>query len=401
METKYVTVSELTKHLKNLFDTNDYLQKVYIKGEISNFKAHSSGHYYFTLKDNASTIKAIMFSFNNKKILFMPQDGMSVLVSGKISIYEASGNYQIYIDTMLEDGLGNLFIAYEQLKQKLQNEGLFNIEYKKRIPKIPNKIGIITAPTGAAIRDMLSTIKRKYPLCETILFPTLVQGSEASISIVRQIKKAALYDIDVLIIARGGGSIEDLWPFNEEIVARAIFDCPIPIISAIGHEIDYTISDFVADLRAPTPTGAAEIVVPNILDILNYINQVDIRATETIKNIIFKNKQELSKLRNSYVLTRPMAIYEIKGQMLDNLIDKLIYNIKIRIEKEKYYCFNLISKLEMLNPLHVIKRGYAIVKQNNKTISSTKKIEINESIEIELKDGIIKALATEIKDSRK
>jgi exodeoxyribonuclease VII large subunit len=391
MENKYITVTELTKYIKNLLDTDYYLQRIYVKGEISNFKAHTSGHYYFTIKDENSTLKAIMFASSTKRILFMPQDGMKVLVSGKISVYEASGSYQIYVDTMLEDGMGNLFIAFEQLKAKLQKEGLFNLEHKKRIPKIPNRVGIITAPTGAAIKDILSTIKRRYPICETILFPTLVQGNEAAINIVKQIKKAEEYNLDVLILARGGGSIEDLWPFNEEIVARAIYECPIPVISGVGHEIDYTISDFVSDLRAPTPTGAAEIAVPNLTDIINYINQVKIRASEAIKNKIEYSRLELNKLRNSYVLVRPMTIYEIKGQKLDILTEKLVTNMKYRIEKAKDNCFNLINKLEILNPLNVIKRGYAVIKKEDKAISTIKNLKINDLIKIDLKDGSINA----------
>ncbi len=398
MDSKYITVTELTKYIKNMFDSDSFLQRVYIKGEISNFKAHTSGHYYFTLKDEKTTIRAIMFAFNNKKLLFTPQDGMKVLVNGYVSIYEASGNYQIYVDTMLEDGMGNLFIAFEQLKAKLQKEGLFNLDHKKRIPKIPNRVGIITAPTGAAIKDIISTIKRRYPICETILFPTLVQGPDAANNIVKQLKIAPKYDIDVLIIGRGGGSIEDLWPFNEEIVARAIYNCPIPIISGVGHEIDYTISDFVADLRAPTPTGAAEIAVPNLVDILTYIEQVKIRASEAIKNIINQHRLNLNKLRSTYVLTRPMAVYEIKGQILDNMVDKLIHNMTLRIEKEKNYCFNLINKLEVLNPLHVIKRGYAIIKKDKQAISNIKKFKLNDIINIELRDGIVDASIIKIEE---
>ena len=270
---KYLTVGALTRYLKYKFDSDDNLKKVYLKGEISNFKPHTSGHYYFSIKDDTSKINAVMFSNKVYSLTFTPTDGMKVLVTGRVSIYEATGNYQIYVEEMIEDGLGNLYIAFEQLKQKLAQEGLFDSKYKKTIPKIPSRIGIITAPTGAAIKDILSTIKRRFPICETILFPSLVQGENAALDIVRNIKLAENYNLDVLIVGRGGGSIEDLWPFNEEIVARAIFDCPIPVISAVGHEIDYTISDFVADLRAPTPTGAAELAVPNMIHLIRYIEQ--------------------------------------------------------------------------------------------------------------------------------
>lgn len=396
MDKTYITVSELNKYIKSLIDSNDFLQKVYIKGEISNFKAHTSGHYYFTIKDEKSTIKAVMFSFNNKKMAFIPQDGMKVLVSGKISVYEASGNYQIYVEEMLEDGLGNLYVAFEQLKAKLEKEGLFNIEHKKKIPKIPSRVGIITAPTGAAIRDILSTINRRFPICETILFPTLVQGKDAALNIVKQIKEAEKHNLDVLIIGRGGGSIEDLWPFNEEIVARAIYDCSIPTISAVGHEIDFTISDFVADHRAPTPTGAAEIAVPNLTDILNYIRQVKIRASEAIKNKIEINKLILNNLLETKVLKDPLSIYEIKFQKLDTLIDRVISIIKYKIESEKNKFLNLINKLEVLSPLNALKRGYAIIKKNNKAVTNIKEIEKEDKINIDIKDGTIYASIIDI-----
>ena len=283
--TKYLTVTAINRYLKDQFDRNEHLRMVFLKGEISNFKGHTSGHFYFSLKDENSKINAIMFSRNASKLTFQPADGMKVLVTGRISVY-----YQIYVEEMVEDGIGNLYVAFEKLKQDLAKEGLFQAEHKKPIPKYPTKIGIVTAPTGAAIRDILSTIKRRYPLCETILFPSLVQGEYAAPDIVRNIKRAASYDIDVLIVGRGGGSIEDLWAFNEEIVARAIYDSEIPIISAVGHEVDFTIADFVADRRAPTPTGAAEMAVPNVVDLEKYLHQLEIRLEEAIiKKVKYQN----------------------------------------------------------------------------------------------------------------
>ena len=245
MNKEYLTVSQLTKYIKYKLDN----------------EAHTRGHFYFTIKDEGSRINAVMFASSASKVKFTPEDGMKILVMGRISVYEATGGYQIYVNEMMEDGVGNLYVAFEQLKKKLASEGLFDDRYKKPIPKIPERVGVITAPTGAAIRDIISTINRRFPLTEVILLPSLVQGEGAKEDIVRQIKRAEDYNLDVLIVGRGGGSIEDLWAFNEEIVARAIFECPIPIISAVGHEIDFTIADFVADLRAPTPTGAAEIAV--------------------------------------------------------------------------------------------------------------------------------------------
>ena len=328
MTNNYITIGALNKYLKNLFDRDTNLQEVYLKAEISNFKAHTRGHLYFTLKDETSRINAVMFSYNVSKLKFKPIDGMKVLVKGKISVYEATGSYQIYVEEMDQDGLGNLYIEFEKLKKKLASEGLFDQDKKKKIPKVPRKIGIVTASTGAAIKDILTTIKRRFPICETILFPSLVQGGDAAKDIVKNIELANTYDIDTLIVGRGGGSIEDLWPFNEEIVARAIYESKIPVISAVGHEIDFTIADFVADLRAPTPTAAAELAVPNIETINNYLETVISRSTISINNYIDSRKQVLSGLVSSYVLKKPTAMYEIKEQNLDFLIDNLNKEIK-------------------------------------------------------------------------
>lgn len=409
MNNNYITVTQLTRYIKYKIDNDQNLNKVYLKGEVSNFKAHTRGHFYFTIKDENSRINAVMFSTYAKDVKFDIQDGMKVLVTGKISVYEATGGYQIYVDSILEDGLGNLYIAFEQLKKKLQAEGLFDESCKKQIPKIPNRIGIITAPTGAAIKDILSTLKRRWPLCETILFPSLVQGKEAAPDIVKNIELAKNYDLDVLIVGRGGGSIEDLWCFNEEIVARAIYDLNIPVISAVGHEIDFTISDFVADLRAPTPTGAAEMAVPNITDIVKLLNQLEIRTVNGITNIVNIRKERLNKLKSSYVLKNPIAIYEIKEQKFDNLFERLVNSykniiannknklefvgtklnneIENKLTKDKNDFYKIMSKLEVLNPLLTIKRGYSVIRKDNKVISSVKDIKKNDNLELELKDG--------------
>ena len=409
MNNDYITVTQLTKYIKFKIDNDAHLSKVYLKGEISNFKAHTRGHFYFTIKDENSRINAVMFSTYAKDVKFDIQDGMKVLVTGKISVYEATGGYQIYVDSIQEDGLGNLYVAFEQLKKKLQEEGLFNEDHKKTIPKIPNKIGIITAPTGAAIKDILSTLKRRWPLAETILFPSLVQGAEAATDIVKNIELSKQYDLDVLIVGRGGGSIEDLWCFNEEIVARAIYNLNTPVISAVGHEIDFTISDFVADLRAPTPTGAAEMAVPDIKDITKLLSQIEIRLLNSTANIMNINKEALNKLQNAYVLKNPLAIYEIKGQKFDNLFDRLVnsFNNKITNTKNKMELIDnrlinsiniemttdkndfhkLLSKLEVLNPLLTIKRGYSIVRKDDKVISSAKDLKKKDNLELELKDG--------------
>ena len=338
MNNNYITISELNRYLKTKFENDVNLKVVYLKGEISNFKAHTRGHYYFTLKDDGSRINAIMFASQTKKIKFVPQDGMKVLVTGKISVFEANGGYQIYVNEMLEDGVGNLYIAYEQLKKKLENEGLFNKDHKKEIPHIPKRVGVVTAPTGAAIKDIISTIKRRWPLTEIYLFPSLVQGEDAKEDIVKQIKKAENFylPLDTLIVGRGGGSIEDLWPFNEEIVARAIYECKVPTISAVGHEIDFTIADFVADLRAPTPTGAAEMAVPQLSDMKNYLNQVNIRLNNTITNKINNNKRKLNDIMARNIFKNPMIIYEKKELYFDSILERLKFSLKsLTSAKEK------------------------------------------------------------------
>lgn len=414
MKDKYITVSQLTRYIKYKIDNDSNLNEVFLKGEISNFKAHSRGHFYFTLKDEGSRINAIMFASSTKKLKFLPQDGMKVLVTGKISVFEANGGYQIYVNDMLEDGVGNLYIAYEQLKQKLEAEGLFNQAIKKSIPKIPTRIGVITAPTGAAIKDIISTIKRRWPLSEVYLFPALVQGEDAKEDIVRQLEKADNFGLDTLIVGRGGGSIEDLWAFNEEIVARAIFNCKTPVISAVGHEIDFTIADFVADLRAPTPTGAAEMAVPQLADMQNYLNQINIRLINTIQNKMAINKNKLDNLTNRNIFKNPMTIYQAKEMQFSNTLEKLKFglinltNVKEKellkvknsyiftnpyqlLDKKSNKYLQIVSKLETLSPLLTLKRGYTITKVNNKVISSCKKIKKDTKITIEFSDGNIDA----------
>ena len=441
MDIKYYSITALNRAIKNMFDSKPELNRVYIKGEISNFKHHSRGHLYFTLKDENSRIAAVMFASSASKMTFEPEDGMKVLVCGRVTVYEATGGYQIYVEQMDLDGIGNLYLEYEKLKKKLEEQGLFKVEHKKPIPKFPKKIGIITAPTGAAIRDILSTIKRRYPLCETILFPALVQGVGAKESIVEQINRAQDFDLDVIICGRGGGSIEDLWAFNEECVARAIYDSKIPIISAVGHEIDFTIADFVADLRAPTPTGAAEMAVPNLVDLKTLIVQYTIRLNENIKSIINYNYKRLDNIKNSYVLKNPMALYEVKEQKLDNYIDslnkiimKVLNDYKVRIDniKKSYVLRNplasyevkrekidsykkmlnkiiinkidsdkhkfelMINKLDLLNPLNILSKGYSLVTVEGITIKDVNNLKIDDVLDIKMHKGCVKAVVKEI-----
>lgn len=396
MQDKYVTISRINNYLKAYFDNNPHLQHVYLKGEISNFKNHSRGHLYFTLKDEQSRLSAVMFQTNALKLNFEPEDGMNVLVEGRISCYPAQGSYQIYVEKMEVDGVGNLYIEFEKLKKKLAAEGLFDPKFKKQIPKYPARIGVITAPTGAAIKDILSTIKRRYPICETILFPCLVQGKSAAPDIVKQIKTAQDYDLDVIICGRGGGSIEDLWAFNEEIVARAIFESKIPIISAVGHEIDFTIADFVSDLRAPTPTGAAEMAVPTISDVKFMINQLTLRSNKCMNNIIEIKKNKLNAIKDSFILKNPLSIYEIKEQKLDMLIDNLNKNIKNILINKNHELVLLVNTLKLVNPLNILDRGYSVVKKDNKVIKDIKDINKEDNIDIRIKNGNIKAKVLEV-----
>ena len=437
---KYIKISELNEYIKVMFDENTFFHRIYLKGEISNFKNHTRGHLYFTLKDEEARISAVMF-FNNARLLnFTPEDGMNVLVRGRISSYPAQGTYQIYVETMEKDGLGNLFVEYEKLKKKLELEGLFSIEHKKKIPKYPKKIGVITAPTGAAIRDILSTIKRRYPIAEVILFPSLVQGASAAPEIVSQIKKANTYDLDVLICGRGGGSIEDLWAFNEESVARAIFASTIPIISAVGHEVDFTIADFVADLRAPTPTGAAEMAVPTTLDLINLIAEKKLRLNALLSNTLKIKNQQLKHLKNSFVLKNPMVLYELKEQKLDRLLEQLNGSIKnqigkaqtkfealknhyilknplkmyegyqsdlkkeemslknsiqIILENKKHQHELMVNTLKLMNPLNILEKGYSVTTKNGEVIKDANVLMPEDIIDIQFRKGRVKAVVKE------
>lgn len=414
-----LTVSALNKYLKYCFDHDQNLQNIYLKGEISNFKHHSRGHFYFTLKDETSQISAMMFSKYASKTQFKCEDGMKVIVEGYVSLYLQGGSYQIYVTNIILDGLGDLYIRFEQLKEKLLKEGLFDTTHKLPLPKFPSKIGVITSNTGAAIRDIITTIERRYPLCEVIVFPTLVQGDHAKDDLVRSIKKANGYPgIDLIILGRGGGSIEDLWCFNEEAVAYAIYNSKIPIISAVGHETDFTISDFVSDLRAATPTAASELAVPNKEDLLNYLAQTKQRMSQVMKNLIKNHDQTLNKLGNSYVFINPSRLYEQNYYKLDKLHANLEknnplsflsnQNQKLDAYKDKldyyfdknYQCLNnqflqLISKLELVNPLSLLQKGYSMVKKDNIPINSVETVNIQDLLAIYLQDGIIHC---EVKD---
>lgn len=315
MDKRYLTVTALTKYLRRKIETDKHLRNVWLQAEISNFSHHSRGHMYFTLKDENARLSAVMFSFQNKFLKFKPENGMKVLVKGEINVYEPQGQYQIYVQSMEPDGIGSLYLAYEELKKKLAKEGLFDEQRKKPIPSFPSHIGIITSPTGAAIRDILTTIERRFPFVKRTLLPVNVQGRQAAPSIVKAIERANASDFDVLIVGRGGGSIEELWAFNEEQVARSMSASNIPIISAVGHETDFTISDFVADLRAPTPTAAAELAVPSMIELHKHLTQLTSRLNYHLTQDVKRKKEQLAALENTYAFKYPIQLNKQKEQL--------------------------------------------------------------------------------------
>ena len=415
-----LTVTALTKYLKLKFDVDSNLQKMLLKGEISNFKRHSRGHFYFTLKDEKTQISAVMFAGATKGVKFEPTNGMQVIITASISLYEPSGTYSINVTRMTEDGVGNLYIAFNQLKEKLNVKGLFNDIHKRPLPKLPKAIAIITSPTGAAVRDMVTTIRRRSPNVEIYLYPTLVQGSEAAIDIVKKIEQVNVEGlVDTIIVGRGGGSIEHLWSFNEEIVAEAVFESKIPIVSAVGHETDFTITDFVADMRAPTPTAAAEMVAPNIVDVLTYLHQLKSRLNQGLKAQINFKETTLSRLANHYIMKNPRTLFESRMNYLSQLEKSLAYslnesviqkrqqlawldlNLSERVQKNLSNTKNdytvMLTKLEMLNPLAVLKKGYSVVTdEDGNAVRNVKNLVIGKEILGMLDKGRFKAQVTEV-----
>ncbi|MCA1054776.1 exodeoxyribonuclease VII large subunit [Rossellomorea aquimaris] len=435
-QSRYLTVQALTKYIKRKFDKDPHLSNLFVRGEISNFKQHSSGHMYFTLKDDRARILSVMFSSHNQQLKFRPESGMNVLIRGDISVYEAGGQYQIYVKEMQPDGIGELYLAYEQLKEKLDKAGYFDQARKRMIPKFPSRIAVVTSPTGAAIRDIITTIKRRYPIGEILIFPALVQGERAAGSIAGAIKKAnETKGIDVLITGRGGGSIEELWAFNEEIVARAIVESRIPVISAVGHETDFTIADFVADLRAPTPTAAGELAVPHIDDLLERIMNRKLRMIKSFKAKLQSERNRLNGLTKSYALRNPHTLYQQKVEHVDRLTEQLQRNISLNISRQRDSLKVLVSRLERvhpsftlkiqqdrvkflreqvekefkgvlkdkankfqsiistldaLSPLKVMERGYSLVYgPNGELVKSSQQVSRGDKLEIGVKDGAI------------
>ena len=388
MKYNAVTVTQLNKYLKERFDEDENLNAILVKGEISNFKNHYTGHLYFTLKDENSLIKCIMFKSYAEKLNFKPKDGMKVMVFGTVSVFERDGVYQIYAKSMMEDGIGDLHEQFEQLKAKLEKEGLFEQSHKKIIPLYPNVIGVLTSQTGAVIRDIINVSTRRNPNVYIRLLPVPVQGPGAAEQIAKKIKRMNEKKLaDVLIIGRGGGSLEDLWPFNEEIVARAIYDSEIPIISAVGHETDFTIADFVADLRAPTPSAAAELAVPDIFEVKQKIINYQDRSKLALKKKIEIMKLRFEKIMKSRIFTDPMRKIMDDSIILDDYMKRLENAMKeIKTENKNKY-IELVTKLDSISPLKTLTRGYSLTEKDGQIIKSASQIDKGDIIIIKFSDG--------------
>lgn len=387
-----ISVSDLNKYIKEKIDGDEYLNNVLVKGEISNYKHHYTGHLYFTLKDENSLIKCIMFKGYAANLKFEPRDGMKVTILGSVSVFERDGVYQIYCKAMQEDGLGSLYKAYEELKARLSKEGLFDQNHKKKIPLMPKCIGVLTSNTGAVIRDIINVSTRRNPNVYIKLLPVPVQGEGAAEKIVDAInlmneKKLA----DVIILARGGGSLEDLWPFNEEIVARAIYNSELPVISAVGHETDFTIADFVADLRAPTPSAAAELAVPNIADISLKLEQYRNRYKLALKKKVEFMRLRYEKCMNSRVFKDPLQKINEKYIMIDMKVKRMQNSIVNLYNSKKTHLIKNVAKIDALSPLKTLTRGYSIVQLNGKVVKSVGQIKKDDQIDIRLTDGTAKA----------
>ena len=437
----FLTVRELTVLIKYNLENDIRFKNILVKGEISNLKIHPSGHWYFTLKDKFSRISAVMFSSYAKNVKIRITEGMQVILTGSIGVYENGGSYQLYVNNIQPDGIGTLYLQFEELKRNLEKEGLFDPKYKKPLPKYPMRIGVISASSGAAIHDIFTTITRRWPISERILIPASVQGLSAASTIVNALRLADTLNFDVIILARGGGSLEDLWPFNEEIVARAIFEMKTPVVSGVGHEVDFTISDFVSDKRAPTPTGAAEMVTPDINEIRLQVNNLKSRILNNFNNILKYNKQNLNNIKTKNIFVNPEFLYVNSSIILDNYKNKLItnyhklannlknknlvylnkmnllinnkissynyiynYNEKLNLLFNKIYSQNLnnfkvnISKLDSLSPLKVMSRGYSYVTKENEIIKSINEVKKDDELELKLVDGKILTKVIDVKE---
>ena len=394
MQKRIISVSELNEYIKLVLEHDELLMNVYVKGEISNFTNHyKTGHMYFSLKDAGGAVKAVMFRGNAIRLKFMPENGMKVLVSGRVGVFPRDGQYQIYVDSMEPDGIGALALAFEQLKQKLEKEGLFAEGRKRPLPQMPMRIGVITSPTGAAIRDILNILGRRFPLAEVDLYPALVQGENAAADLVRGLAHFnRAKNVDVIIIGRGGGSIEDLWAFNEEPLVRAVAMSEIPVISAVGHETDFTLCDFAADKRAPTPSAAAEIAVPNAEDILYTVQTADMRLRRAMNQKISMARERLDRLASSRVLKNPQNVIDDKRMMLLREEQMLHEKMQAVLQRKGASLGEKAAKLGALNPLAVLARGYAAVfDEQNKVIQNTEGVKVGDDIMLAMADGKLSA----------
>ncbi len=395
------TVSELNNYVKTVFDSDRILSSVTVKGEISNFVNHRSGHLYFSIKDTESQIRAVMFRSSAARLKFMPESGMKVVVTGSVSVFTRDGSYQLYVNSMQPDGIGALYLAYEQLKEKLALEGLFSEEHKKQIPAIPRSIGVITSPTGAAVRDIINVTGRRFPLAKVYLYPSLVQGDGAEDNLVRAVDyfdKSGL--VDVVIIGRGGGSIEDLWAFNSERLARSIFEADVPVISAVGHETDFTICDFVSDLRAPTPSAAAELAVPDVRELLLRIDSCFDRATHALKRNFERARERFERLRDTVYEYSAEELLKGKREELIQLYEKALLAVKAKIEAKRSALTLNAEKTNAMSPLRVLSRGYSITGKGDTVLYSTDGVSVGDEIVVRLHSGSIKGRVTEVYEEK-
>ena len=394
------SVSEINQYIKNTLENDPLLSNFWLKGEISNFINYSSGHLYFTIKDDTGSIKCVMFRSRAGRVRFSPSNGQRVIIMGYVSIYEKGGQYQLYVQEMVEDGIGDLYEKYEKLKKKLTEEGLFADERKRSLPFFPKRVGIVTSPTGAAIRDIITVIKRRMPSTEIILVPALVQGTGAAESIVQALEKIIEFNPEVIITGRGGGTIEDLWPFNEEIVVRKISQSPIPIISAVGHETDFTLSDFTADLRAATPSMAAELAVPNKKDLEDMLWQKERRLNKSIDTLLNTKKKRLDEILKRKIFISPEKMWENKNLQLEYLREKLVHR-QLNLLKEKNNILETAGgKIDLLSPLKILSRGYSLTFNDKGNIVKTaSSIKENEKIKVKLHEGNIICNVTEVNEN--
>ncbi len=400
---KIISVSQLTGYIKEKLESDLLLSNLWVRGEVSNFKHHSSGHMYFTLKDRASSLRCIMFRSRNQQLVFLPADGMAVIARGYVTVYERDGQYQLYVEEMQPDGVGALFAAFLQLKEKLAGEGLFDELRKRPLPAYPRKVGVVTSPTGAAVRDIVTVMTRRYPQAQIIIIPVAVQGEDAPGRIAGGIRLANTVEgLDVLIVGRGGGSIEELWAFNTELVARSIYESQIPVVSAVGHETDFTIADFVADRRAPTPSAAAEIVVPDCRELQKHLAVLVRRLVTGMRSSLKSRQERVNRARNSRFLTRPKDQLYRKMQDLDYLSRRLGQAVLAQLKAKKAGLALQVSRLEDLSPVATLKRGYAICRDNRgMIIKQAETVKPGENLEVIMLDGSIDCIAKKVKEGWK